>query len=811
MNHRISLLSLYSDASSAFKAKGFGRDGFALIHRAAARNHHTRVKKFLIADPSSKEVQTRDNLKLTPLLVAATYGSTKSFQTLLKMGADTEAKTATFLSSVQCAASRRHTNLVLSLINHETVDIFQEIFGYLATLPRIKELHNTMKVLDVTLGVAVSRDPEDKKSQRYQDRIKRAGGVQVIAGVLEACTRSRAMVTSIGPLGTQIIEKMAACRSLGKEITDSSIPQSMVYMMQANDECLLSTLQTMPLLANTQADGCDVFIELGTPRIIMEAIKKQTNEGHRELAMECMYLCAKKRKLAQIYYKQGIFQEFAVLMQTPGLSLAILILVLRTLELMARSGEEVQAAIVEQGIVQILLEKLHYRNMGIAAQVISLLKILCSQRDHAKDILKVSGCTLISVAKQSIRLDTQYQAVELLWMMAGDQDTEKRALASLLGPSCILRILVLSKGDLQLIAITMLRLITPPVYGLQTEIIAMGGVVSLLKVIRLATSTILMDALKALENLSYDLAMRTNKATQRSVLETDGMQLLLRLHAKTSNHGVKIQTLCTLASVSMGNLRIKKSIIQDPNFSLIELIETVEKPEVDSEVRMTAMKTICYLAYNSIEVQIDIRNAKKVPVEPLRMFLESRNKYTSTNAGFHLIVLTRVLETNEDHAKIIAGSMRHLVHELERAISQEIIALQAHICSLLSSLLHIRAGISSAFLASGIVSSLAKLLLSEFEHCRRTSAITISYLTLTPQGARTVLGYCRKTPRLFSLLQKYCEGYTLSTDFMESWEHYKTTHLEFKNRKWERPATELGPSAFSEAKLFGKSHTILNT
>ena len=686
MNHRISLLSLYSDASSAFKAKGFGRDGFASIHRAAARNHHTRVKKFLIADPSSKEVQTRDNLKLTPLLVAATYGSTKSFQTLLKMGADTEAKTATFLSSVQCAASRRHTNLVLSLINHETVDIFQEIFGYLATLPRIKELHNTMKVLDVTLGVAVSRDPEDKKSQRYQDRIKRAGGVQVIAGVLEACTRSRAMVTSIGPLGTQIIEKMAACRSLGKEITDSSIPQSMVYMMQTNDECLLSTLQTMPLLAKTQADGCNVFIELGTPRIIMEAIKKQTNEGHRELAMECMYLCAKKRKLAQIYYKQGILQEFAVLMQTPGLSLTILILVLKSLELMARSGEEVQAAIVEQGILQILFEKLHYRNMKITAQVISLLKILCSQRDHVKDILKVSGCTLnrlISVAKQSIRPDTQYQAVELLWMMAGDQDTEKRALASLLGPSCILRILVLSKGDLQLIAIAMLRLITPPVYGLQTEIIAMGGVVSLLKVIRLATSTILMDALKALENLSYDLAMRTNKATQRSVLETDGMQLLLRLHTKASNHGVKIQILCTLASVSMGNLRIKKSIIQDPNFSLIELIETVEKPEVDEEVRMTAMKTICYLAYNSIEVQIDIRNAKKVPLEPLRKFLESRNKYTSTSAGFHLIVLTRVLETNEDHAKIIAGSMRHLVHELERAISQENIALQAHICSLL--------------------------------------------------------------------------------------------------------------------------------
>lgn len=146
MNHRISVLSSYSDASSAFRAKEFGRDGFAPIHRAAARNHHTRVKKFLITDPSSKEMQTRDKSKMTPLLVAATYGSTESFQTLLKMGADIEARTANFLSSVQCAASHRHTNLVLSLVDHETVDIFHEIFGYLITLPGIKELHNTMKV-----------------------------------------------------------------------------------------------------------------------------------------------------------------------------------------------------------------------------------------------------------------------------------------------------------------------------------------------------------------------------------------------------------------------------------------------------------------------------------------------------------------------------------------------------------------------------------------------------------------------------------------------------------------------------------------
>lgn len=668
-------------------------------------------------------------------------------------------------------------------------------------------------MLDVILGVVVAGDTEDKKSRCYQDKIKTARGIQVIARVLEACTRSRTMLTSIGPLGTQVIEKMASCRSLSEEITESSIPTSMVYMMQTNEECFMYTLQTLPQIAKTQPDGCNVFVELGTPRIIKDAIKKQTNEEHRELAMECMYMCATKRKVAQIYHKQGFLQDFAALMQTPRLRHTILILVLKTLELMARSGEEVPAAFVEQGTVQLLIEKLHYRNNKITAQVISLLKILCSQRDDAKDILKASGCTLnrlIAVAKQSLSPDTQYQAVELLWMTAGDQDTERRALASLLGPSCILRILSLGKGDLQLMAITMLRLITPAVYGLQIEIIAMGGVVSLLKVIRLVTGSALLEALKALENLSYELAMRTNKATQKSVLETDGMKLLLRLHAQTSDQRVKVQTLCTLASVSMGNLKIKKNIIHDPNFCLTELIETVEKPEVDSDIRITAMKAICYLAYNSIEVQIDICDAKRVPLGPFRKFFESRDKYTSTNAAFHLIVLTRVLATREDHTKIIAESMHHLVHELERAISQGKISLQAHICSLLSSLLHIRAGISSAFLASGIVSSLAKLLLCEFEHCRRTSAITITYLTLTPQGARTVLGYCRKTPRLFSLLKKNSEGYALSADFMESWERYKTTHLEFKNRSWERPATELVPSMLVEAKVFGKSEHLIH-
>ena len=127
-------------------------------------------------------------------------------------------------------------------------------------------------------------------------------------------------------------------------------------------------------------------------------------------------------------------------------------------------------------------------------------------------------------------------------------------------------------------------------------------------------------------------------------------------------------------------------------------------------------------------------------------------------------------------------------------------------------LLHMRAGIINAFLTLDIISLLFEVhvLKSQYEHCRRMSAIALSYITYNAKGSRQVLRYCRKAPpKLYKRLSVYSKGYPLHPDFVENWEHFESTHLCGKAARMKRlrenassprvvAAAYIGASVFSE-------------
>ncbi len=795
MSSRISLLSARSDLVSSPSTLIFTKSGFAPIHKAAAKNNHVRVK-ILLGTAINQEVLTRDKRKITPLLAAAMFGSTAAFQLLLNSGANFKARSADGLTAVQCAAAHCHSSIILALNSEHLLCGLQEIFEYLSSFPEMQELQNCLIVLEHALAARMCVG--GVYSTPLQEKILQCSGLRVLADILDVCTRNKAMMNLIGTMVVQIIEKLSSCTLLAPEILTTSIPQSVLIAMQTNSETLVSALVILKKMTK------EVFLELGAPSIIMNIAMTSQNEQERKVAIESM--CSNE-DMAQIYYEQGFLQNILQLLKRPSLSNKFLLVILNLLKVMSNVGGKVLMEFVEDGFMQVLLEHFMNQSTMVTIQVISLLRTFCLDSDKACSVIKESKQSLqklIYLSRFHLSLDSKFESFEIVWLLAGNSDKERTGLAYVLGPACIKRVLSLGNNHFQYMAVTMLRLISPDMYGLQDEITGTRDVVLILQLIRLADSYVQLEALKVLENLSYDIAMRTNKNTQKSVLKMDAIQLLLRLYSTTKDERLKLQACCTLAAVSIGNPAMKKSIIHDSKFSLKALIEVINKPQPDQTVLCTAMRALCYYAYNSIKTQSTICEAKKVSVEPFRNLMFSRDKVVSSLAAFQLIVLVRVLETKEDKTQIVADSLRLLINELELAVGQENISLQVHICSLLSASLHIRVGLPNAALAYGVASILTRLLLSDIEQCRRTSAITLSYLTLTPRGSRTILGYCRKSPRLFHLLKRHSEGYVLSESFLEGWEHYRTTHLLRAERGWAVQEEELVAAPLAEAKVFGE-------
>ena len=791
------------------------KEGFDPIHKAAAQNFHTKVKKYITASPSLKERRAQTQSKMTPLLVAATYGAYETFHLLVKLDADLNAQTSDGLTAVQCAAINRHTKIVTSLIRSTEVNIFHEMFTFISVFPHephSKDCPKTsvLKVLAFVVREYISKQPSSRMSRLYQTKIKSAGGIQVMSELIKDCVTNKLLEIKLGHTATNIVLNMSQCHMLGWEILKSPLLQQLLHLlktMESSEGCI-SIIKTFGILTKSYPDGCTIMTSLGTPGVVLKIIKTHTNEVLRLSALENMQFCVRNNQLLEYMYRERHLSEIIDLMNMPDIGNKHLISVIKIIKLMASSNEEIRSSIVDLGAVSTLVEKFYIRSQKVAENIVDLLNTLCVNRGDTENALKESPHavnTLIYMASHSINPSIQYKSFKILWSTAGEEESEKRALASLLGPSSLLTFISLASEDLQFIATMAIKLLSPPLYGMQDEITARGGVISLLKVIRLAPSNIQLEALLALESLSYQLALRPNKAIQVSFIETDGIQLLLRLSTNSQLHKIRLQAVCTLAAMSTGNVKIKGAIMHDSKFNLYELIDYLNtmSPEVDKVLLLVVNKAISYLAYNSIDIQYAIIHTKKLPLKPFQQLLHSSDKYISTETAFQMIVLQRVFETIENQTLMLARCIQHICKELKLAIQRRDVKLQVHICSLVMSLLHIRAGILSAFLALDIVALLVRVLLSPYEHCRRTAAIALSYITTNPRGSRIILGYCRKTPKIFLRLKDYTNGYPLHEEFLEGWEHYRSTHLLGKvGTRGISP--QVAPSAFIGSKLFRK-------
>ena len=775
-----------TDQEQTVKYRHFSKDGMAHIHRAVAQNFHTLVERILSLDPSSLEAETQDRHKMTPLLVAAVYGSTEAFHLLLKREADIYVTTAKGYNAVQCAAAHRHTKLVMSLINDPAINIFQDIFDLFRMKPDLKALLNVLKVLDVILQTFVAPDPNSHMSKLYQGKMKNCQAVSTMALVLKDCTRCEAMMDQIATTACHVVSKMCPCILLGGNLLASSVPRTMVEILNTlkSSEGCLAIINSLATLSKMYNSGSTLMAKLGAQKTVLKLIKTHQNKTLRFAAMTCIQHSAMRPRQAQTMFKINLLPEMIAVLKMPEITHELMEATFKALENMALAGEEIRVDIVKLGAIQIITEHFNIKSQNIAVPFISLLRTLCGQRGDTEAVLKqskVALATLIHMANHSLSSDTQYKAFEILWLTAGEDVNERRALSSLIGPAYLLTILSLASDKLQLIVVTALGLIAHPLYGLQDEIASKGGVISLLKVLRLASDDVQLEALKTLENLCYRLAMKPNKAIQASIVNENGIQLLLRL-AEVGNFTTKLQAMATVAAASIGELKIKQTILQQSGFTGI--IAFLKMPNA---AKKTYLRIICraltYLAYNSPDVQKRIVKITRLSLNPFRERSQSPDIGIRSEAAFQMIVLGHMFETQHNTTMIVATSIRQLTDELEISIESGDVDTQVQVCSLMCNLLHMRAGIINGFLALDVVPLLCHILLSQYKHCRCTSAIALSYITHNLKGAREILGYCRKNPKLFKKLKFYSKGYKLHPDFLESWEHFQNTHMSGKSAK----------------------------
>ncbi len=762
----------------------WNKECYSLIHKAVLQQNHSRIEKLLSISPYSLETKTNDKFKLTPLLVAASFGCADTFHFLLELKAKSDARSARDCNAVQCALIQRQVKLVTTLLKHPNFSVFKDVSKLLsADFIYNWELSNALDVFHYIIRNHVTSLANLENQQLYEQQIVDSGVIYKMAVLLETCLTNTRLMVSIGHILMRIIEALTFSDCLFEEVLRSPIIalQLKLSTKLATCEAVFSLLQITSTMMKRGRNN--EIMALHAPKVCLEASRSTKDDKVMLHTISCMQKCSVDKKMVEHFHSDGLLQEFSniFLECTP----TIQSLLLEIFSNIASLDEFYRRVILELDVIQKALEILDKRQVAINYDIISLLYTLCQQKGDAETVIKESKKAtgiLLHMIKYSISAINQRKAFEILWLVVADDAEGKSTLAQLVGPTSLLTMLSMALGNQQVTATTALSLLAPPLYGLQKEIKDNGGIPLLLKVIQTTDSMLVKhNALQVLENCCHDIALRPNKDIQKAIFKENGINVMMKVQVCGIGTPLYMQAMCTIAAASIGNTSIKRMIFNKPTFSLATLLKNFCEldPHGDINAILTAARTITFFTYFHPDAQNYVANTKRINLKPLQHLLLNAKEEIKIEAAFYAIILAPICDKSVNKVETLSSSIRFLVRTLHSALNKDKLKILAQLCICISGLLPMSKleGIRQAFISLDIVSLLVEVISREDKYCRMTAAIALNYITKDHTGRRVILAYCRRNKDLFETIKDCSVGFTLDQNFVDRWCHFEKNFL----------------------------------
>jgi len=209
--------------------------------------------------------------------------------------------------------------------------------------------------------------------------------------------------------------------------------------------------------------------------------------------------------------------------------------------------------------------------------------------------------------------------------------------------------------------------------------------------------------------------------------------------------------------------------VEQTKFRVVELLHHLSNKE--ETVRHKAGMALATFAYNNTSQQYAVKNAGGISLTAFEEFLGSENELYQAHAAFQIIILARVIDS--DQVTLTARGVELLV----RLLSSEQHSTQILAASLSASLGHTRAGVPAALITAGSVEALLANLSSLNEEVRSSAAVALGYLSFDRTASRLMLQACRNTPGLLESLVDNLGNGKISMEFMDEWRQTKIVGL----------------------------------
>uniref|UniRef100_H3AXI9 Uncharacterized protein n=1 Tax=Latimeria chalumnae TaxID=7897 RepID=H3AXI9_LATCH len=748
-------------------------NGWVAIHHAALRNYAKSVEQFLENSGMEElEIETKDGLRNTPLLLAVLSASQQTVELLVNLGANITVINARNLGVVEICALHGYVELLEYFIslNNPKLNVYQRLVKFVNSDSEEETLSANKVIAMMT----------DRKLARAKLHVLAFIDQGLVPSLLDVLNKTCAEIVKEHTLKTlnNILQEAKAKEQLFKN-NGFSVLTSLISKRPG--QLLVGTVNAIHEIASEKDYAEALFLANAVPVLteVLNIITKCSNSVTSQSGV-LIYVLNSLGLMAQACTncKEAIGKEHGLLSIMAEMfeecnSKSVLIALSEAIATIVEYHSFNQDAFIDKNVAAYLIQLAKAKSKDLQLSAIKTLHRLVEGNSYAqKNILDYGGAIpLMQLLKKRQTQNIQEVVVQTLWALSGKDTEKRRTMATKIGVNTLVEFLGSLSEELQHIGIEGLSSLVRGPFDVRNVIASANGMQHLVRLLRSPKEDIVLQTTQALRHMCLSVGYVPHHQNQRVIADSKGLQFLIALMTYSQSEVIQVEAAWAVAAAVLGNRENMELLYENSVFNYMHILQLLYSSK--EGVCLLASGALATFAFNNLRQQEEIVQSGGIRWHNLQPFLGSKNEIYRVNAAFQCIVLCRTIPDNEP-ANTTATGIKTIVDVLEQSHSKDALALAA---DCLARLAHTRAGIPAAIASLNAIGRLCNLLSCPAEQVRGCAAIALGYLSFNHQAERQLLKRCRKEHHLVKILLYYTRTYKLSPTFLERWKHLKELSL----------------------------------
>ncbi|XP_066433209.1 ankyrin and armadillo repeat-containing protein isoform X2 [Eleutherodactylus coqui] len=592
--------------------------GWTAIHFAAFYGAVTCIRALYRKDSSLLEMETAAEYKSTPLLLTATSGAFDAFKYIISLGGNWRKTDSMGNNIIHLSVLYFHTHILKYIIELNIQEL--QVWNHLVEMLNSEDTHRremAVRCLEVLCVV---------KQQFWKD-IYEAGSIPCLTQLLQS------QQVTVQCLASGVLSNIS-----------HNVPVVMALKQAEAIPILIALLHSQhpELQSRCSVILCDIAQVDGNPALIaqMDGLRPLVNMLNGEFedllinAMNCIKVLCTQNPSNQNSIKDlgGIPLIVDFLTATSDDLIAASSAAIAEL---ARGNKLIQDAVAKENAVTSLINILRVKKLKIQVKAAIAIEALADRNAAVqKEFLDGSASKYISKLLKVFQLEVREQASTTLWVLAGQTWKQQKAMSEHIGLHFIIDMLLSPSDTMQYVGAQMLTALCKDSRRHQGEFCEGNGIDSLVRLVRTAhiAERTLLRVIAALGTMCIGIALTNNPAAQEKLVEEQALPPLIHLLKTPTSPRIKVEVVCTLACIVLGNPPLQCHLYEHDGFTLTDVIDLLSSP--DKDIRLRAGYALALFAYNNTVQQFHILEIGGVELSIYEPFLNSETEADRAISAF---------------------------------------------------------------------------------------------------------------------------------------------------------------------------------